>query len=92
MSRDDEYTVSGTRLNADRFLSLKEKLPTDVDIIRRLLVWKETGEREPYILFLNQEESLNFEKEFRQKILGPWVRKSIYIEGTEFKIVTIQTT
>ena len=47
ISPDEKHMVSGTILNADKFTSLKGKLPTDVDIIRRLLIWKETGEKEP---------------------------------------------
>lgn len=81
---------TGTILNAEKFSSIKEKLPTDVEIIRRKLIWEQTGLKEPYILQLDKEKYERFVKEFKQKIPFYGVLHSIHIEGTNEEIVKIQ--
>jgi len=58
----------GTILNVDKFTTLKGKLPTDVEVLRRVSIQEQIGIQEPYLLQLTQEEYANFVKEFRQKL------------------------
>jgi len=80
------------RLDVDKFESLKGKLPTDVDILRRLLIWKETSTQDPYVIQLNDEEFSLFLKEIHKKI-GPAKYHPIniiLIDGTDIEIIKIE--
>lgn len=81
---------SGTILNVDKFICLRDKLPTDVDVFRRIMIQKQTGIIEPYLIYLNKKEYDIFRKEFRQKVLTSIISHSIIIEGTNIEIAKIK--
>lgn len=56
------------RINAHKIGCLKDKLPTDIDIVRRLTIFKDSPETYiPYSLELKNEDKLDFEKEMKLK-------------------------
>ena len=80
------YTI----LNADRFVSLKGKLPTDVDVIRRLLIWEQTKLKDPYVINLSDQEYEAFSKEFKQKIKTKNPSCKIFIEDLSIPLIVIK--
>ena len=82
----------GTILNVDKFKSLQGKMPSDVDIMRRLCIWEQTKTEDPYYVYLNKEESELFQEEFLQKAPHVRISKNIYIQDSSKLIVKIQTT
>ncbi len=81
------------RLNAEGFKSLVNKLPSDIDVIRRIVIQRQTKINDPLILQLKDEEFKLFLKEFYQKTgnakMG--IPDTLVIDGTEIEIVKIQT-
>lgn len=56
-------------LNAQNFTSLRSLLPTDVDVVRRVLMFKSQQlEIEPYSLQLKEEKWEEFQKELKMKV------------------------
>lgn len=80
----------GTILNAEKFNSLKGKLPSDVDIFRRKIIWSQTKVKTPYYTYLTGEEYNMFIKEFKQKLPRIGVLHSISIESTSEVIIKIE--
>lgn len=81
-----------TILNADKFTSLKGKLPTDVDVIRRLLIWEQTKIKDPYIINLSDQEYEAFSKEFKQKIKTKDPSCKIFIEDLRIPFIIIKNS
>lgn len=65
------YIRNGRRqmLNARNIVSISDKLPTDVDLMRRYMLHKEMGdtEFEPFIVHLDHDESVRLLKEIEMK-------------------------
>jgi len=83
-------TSPGVILNVEKFKSLKGKLPLDVDIFRRRIIWEQTKVKDPYIVYLSEGEYSEFVKEFKQKLPRYGVSNSICIQDTSEVIVKIQ--
>lgn len=80
----------GTILNTERFNSLQGKLPSDVDVFRRKIIWEQTKVKTPYIIYLTKDEYSEFVKEFKQKLPRVEVGHSIFIESTSEVIAKIE--
>lgn len=65
------YIRNGRRqmLNARNVVSIRDKLPTDVDLMRRYMLHKEMGdtEFEPFVVHLDHDESVRLLKEIEMK-------------------------
>ncbi len=81
------------RLNAEGFKSLINKLPSDTDVLRRVIIQRQIKTKDPLILQLNDEEFKLFLKEFSQKTgnakMG--LPDTLVIDGTGIEVVKIQT-
>lgn len=83
------YTI----LNVDKFVSLKGKLPTDVDVIRRLLIWEQTKLKDPYVINLSDQEYGAFYKEFKQKLSNKiTINSEIFIEDLNIPFIVIKSS
>ena len=56
-------------LNARNIASISDKLPTDVDLLRRYMLHKEMGDTkfEPFVVHLDHDESVRLLKEIEMK-------------------------
>lgn len=65
------YIRNGRRqmLNVRNIVSVSDKLPTDVDLLRRYMLHKEMGDTkfEPFVVHLDHDESVRLLKEIEMK-------------------------